>query len=288
MFNKIPTQQKMITQYKRYLGMEYFLDKRSIIVQLISMTKENVMFDDIDLKVIITAFSELQNSISSKQRSSKELFGDLNVKEHDVDINTLSFYKFVSKDTLINYLKKGKFQFGSLQYYREIEKENCRDEKEGLSNLLITTGNRQVFASVISGFNQFIFCGTDNIDEWDQMANKFGKVCIKLKNIKSFADKVQASIGAKSWQIKKVTYSDFKAYSVNQEIKNLDPENIGYNQDLINFLIDYSMLPSIFCKPIRFSNEHELRFTFEMDRNVKKKMLLDNLGLLKEFEIVSK
>ena len=209
----------------------------------------------------------------------------MQITEYDQEIDGLSFYKFIRKDVFDNFYKKGKFQLGSLQLYREIENGNSRDEKEGFSNLLIRSNNRHIFTSVISGFNHYIFCGTDTINETTVLSEKFGNVCIKIKSIKSFAEKIKKSIGAKSWQIKNVTYTDFKAYSIVQEIKNLDGIT-DMNEEFFKYSIDFSLLPSIYSKPLRFSNESELRLTFDMGRNVKKKLHFDNLGLLEDFEVL--
>lgn len=214
------------------------------------------------------------------------MFGNLQIEEYDLEISGLSFYKFISKATYENFLKKGKFQLGSLKFYREIENLNSRDEKEGFSNLLINSGNRSIFTSVIAGFNHYIFCGRDTNDKSNIMSNKFGDICLKIKNIKAFADKIKKSIGAKNWTIKKVTYSDFKAYSTNQLITDLKGVSPDLSDEFFNYLIQYSFLPSIFCKPTCFSTENELRLTFEMDKNVKKKMNFDNLGLLDQIEII--
>jgi len=118
------------------------------------------------------------------------------------------------------------------------------------------------------------------------MIEKFGNVCLKINSIKGFAEKVKKSIGAEKWEIKKVTYSDYKAYSTTQLIADLNGVNPDLSEEFFNYLIKYSFLPSLFCKPTRFSAESELRLTFEMDKNVKRKMQFDNLGLLNDFKII--
>jgi hypothetical protein len=276
----------MTRQFIKDVGFEYIHNNKSLIVQLLSVTKENVHFDEKDLKNMIRITSNYFDSITNNKITDTELFGKLQVEEYDLDINGLSFYKFISKETYANFLKKGKFQLGSLKRYREIENPNSRDEKEGFSNLLIKSGNRSIFTSVIAGFNHYIFCGTDSIDESLLMSKKFGDICIKIKNVRSFAEKIKKSIGAKSWTIKKVIYSDFKSYSANQEITDLKGVSPDLSEEFFNYLIRFSFLPSIFCKPTRFSTENELRLTFEMDKNVQKKMNFDNLGLLDQIEII--
>ena len=48
------------------------------------------------------------------------------------------------------------------------------------------------------------------------MADRFGGVILKINSIGSFADKVMKAIGASDWQLREITYSDFKAYRVDQ------------------------------------------------------------------------
>jgi hypothetical protein len=276
----------MNRKFLKDIGFEYFHDNKSIIVQLLSVTKENVHFSETDLRNMIRITSNYFDSIANNTTIKNELFGDLKVEDYDTDLEGLSFYKYVSKETYDNFIKKGKFLLGSLKYYREIEKQNSRDEKEGFCNLLIESGNRSIFTSVIAGFNHYIFCGTDTLNESSIMIGKFGTVCLKINSIKGFAEKVKKSIGAKKWKIKKVTYSDYKAYSATQLISDLNGVNPDLSEEFFNYLIKYSFLPSLFCKPTRFSPESELRLTFEMDINVKRKMQFDNLGLLHDIEII--
>ena len=276
----------MTRRFIKDVGFEYIHNNKSVIVQLISVTKENIHFDEKDLKNMIRITSNYFDSISNDKITDTELFGKLHVEEYNLNVNGLSFYKFISKETYDNFLKKGKFQLGSLKRYREIENLNSRDEKEGFSNLLIKSGKRSIFTSVIAGFNHYILCGTDSFVESLNMSKKFGDICIKITNIRSFAEKVKKSIGDKSWAIKKVTYSDFKSYSANQVINDLKGVSPDLSEEFFNYLIQFSFLPSIFCKPTRFANENELRLTFEMDKNVQKKMNFDNLGLLDQIEII--
>ena len=276
----------MTRKFLKDVGFEYFHNNKSIIVQLLSVTKENVHFTDTDLRNMITIFSDYFDSISSNKPIKNELFGPLHMIDYDTKLEGLTFYKYISKETHDNYLKKGKFQLGSLKLYREIENENSRDEKEGFCNLLIKSGNRSIFTSVISGFNHYILCGTDTFDESSEMSGKFGQVCLKIKNIRAFAEKIKNSIGAKSWTMKKVIYSDFRAYSATKLISDLKGVSPDLSEEFFNYLIEYSFLPSIYCKPTRFSPESELRLTFEMDKNVKKKMHFDNLGLFNDIELI--
>ena len=269
----------------KHVGFKYTLNSRSLVIQLISMTKENQQLTNDKIKAFIKATSKYLEQITNKD-NLQELFGDLNfaIKE-PTDYNE-PFYKFIHKETYDNYICKGKHRLGSLKYYREIEKYGSRDEKEGFSNLIINSGNRQILTSVISGFDKYIFCGTSNLDKQKYMSQNFGGYVLKITNIESFADKVSKAIGAIDWQVRKVRYSDYKAYITDSLITDLNGVNPDLSDELFNILYKISETPSVFCKPKRFSTEQELRLAFTMGRDVKKILNFDNIGLLDDIEIL--
>jgi hypothetical protein len=268
----------------KYVGFKYTLNSRSLIIQLISMTKENQQLTDDKIKSFIKATSKYFDQITKKE-NLQELFGDLNfVTEESTDYNE-PFYKFIHRETYDNYISKGKHRLGSLKYYREIEKDESRDEKEGFSNLIINSGKRQIFTSVISGFDKYILCGTSNLDEQKYMSQNFGCYVLKIRNINSFAEKIKKAIGAIDWQVRKVRYSDYKAYMTDSLIMDLNGVSPDLSDEMFDILYNISETPSVFCKPERFSPEQELRLAFFMGRDVKKILEFDNKGLLDDIEV---
>lgn len=269
----------------KHVGFKYALDNRSLIIQMISMTKENQQLTNDQIKTFIKATAKAFDQISN-QENLLELFGDLSfVTDESTDYNE-PFYKFVDRETYDNFISKGKHRLGSLQYYREIEKAESRDEKEGFSNLIINSGNRQILTSVISGFDKYIFCGTTNLDKQKYMSSNFGGYVLKIKNIKSFAGKITKAIGAIDWHVQKVRYTDYKAYMTDSLIMDLNGVNPDLSNEMFDILYKISESPSVFCKPERFRPEQELRLTFSMGRDVKKILNFDNIGLLDDIEIL--
>jgi len=267
------------------MGFQYILDNRSLIVQLISMTKENSPLSNSQIEVFIKATSTYFDSIKNKD-NLQELFGELDFVNFDSSEYQKPFYKFIHKETYDNYIKKGKFQLGSLQYYREIEQDESRDEKEGFSNLIIKSGNRQILTSVISGFNKYVLCGTHSLEQQESMARKFGGYIMKINNIDSFAEKVMKAIGAEEWLINKVYYTDYKAYSAQIQPINISGVSPDLSDELFNILFQLSESPSVFSKPTRFKDEQELRLAFTMRKDVKTTLNFDNLRLLDYIEII--
>lgn len=270
---------KIKRTFLRNVGFECTYNKRKLIAQGMAISKEGVHFSEKDLKNLIKHIAKYLDSIAKVDVRLKEPLG----KIHDntiFDNDALTFQKYISEKTYEKYIAKGKFQLGSLRLYREIEKKESRDEKEGFSNLLINAGSRDIFVPVISGFNYYVLCGSHAEEYSQNRANKFGKVMITVKNVRSFAESIMKSIGAIRWYIRRVDYSDFKSYRINQIIKNMPKAGFDMNEELFECLLNASTLPSIFVKPMRFSDENELRLVFEMPKDAKKQLSLHNKGLL--------
>jgi len=89
----------MTRKFLKDVGFEYFHDNKSIIVQLLSVTKENVHFSETDLRNMIKITSNFFDSIANSTTIKNELFGELKVEDYKTDLEGLSFYKYVSKET---------------------------------------------------------------------------------------------------------------------------------------------------------------------------------------------
>ena len=275
----------MKRNFLKNLGVEYTHKKISILIQIISVTKEGAKFSNEQIKALIKSVSTYINSVD-KLDNSKELFGEININPKNENIENLTFYKYISKSTCDNFISKGKFQFGSLKYYREIERDESRDEKEGYSNLVFENLDRQFFTSVISGFNYYILCGTNTLTHEEYMSDQFGDYVMKIKNIKSFAESVKKSIGAKSWACQKVNYSDFKSNIIRTELDNFEGAKPDLSPEIFELIKNNSIDSSVFTKPTSFESENEVRLIFEMDKNSKKKLNIVNQGLLDNVEII--
>lgn len=148
-------------------GFKYELNFKSLLVQIIAMTKENQIFTEKQLMGLIQATSKYLEQVGNIPLT-KTFQGNIYVTPIYNNYKG-PFYKFISKDTFDNYISKGKFQFGSMEYYRKIENNSSRDEKEGFSNIIIQTRDRQIFSSVLSGFDKVILCGTHNLNHTEIM-----------------------------------------------------------------------------------------------------------------------
>ena len=218
---------------------------------------------------------------------------DLMTAKHFPDLEGSEFYKYLPERSL-EYYQEGSFQFGSIQYYRNIENQNSKDAMEGLSNLAIKTPKHLFGMSLASGYNFGIFCGTPNLDRRREMSQRFGPRIIKIADLRQFAEEAQSLLGAKRFYFNRVVYNDLKMFRI-KTLKSLylskanstdfDPQLI--DDAIFDLLYDNSFLPGLFMKPTRFSVENELRLVFEMPGDVPPPHVIrkTDKALLKYIEI---
>jgi hypothetical protein len=205
------------------------------------------------------------------------------------------FFKFVDDRTLNDFILKGHFQFGSIQYYRDIENQNAKDGREGLASLVITTPEVQIVAALVSGYNFGIFCGTAGLENKELMSAKFGRNIIRIKSARRFADSVAQIIGAKRYHFNRVAYDDLKLFKTKtlnrfnfaRNKLSTDFEPAAIDDKLFKFLCDRSFLPSLFMKPRRFQDESEIRIAFELSKDIPGCVRITDQGLLQHLGIIS-
>jgi len=121
----------------------------------------------------------------------------------------------------------------------------------------------------MSGFNYWIFCGTDNLENMEIKQKRFGTNIIKIKNVKSFAEEMKTILGAKGYHLSKIKYSHYKVFRASHGA-GLDCNSIPPSDEFIAYIHKHAMLPSLYIKPkIDFEVESELRLVFEMPYDVK-------------------
>ena len=185
------------------------------------------------------------------------------------EIDDEYLFKYISEDSWRFYLKNS-IRLGTISDYQTIENEQARDVFEGYTVINTQTKERDVYSTVIGGFNHYIFCTTDNggkITPIPDMEDKFGKVLLRV-SWKPLVEKICKLIGARSYKAHQVVYSNaklFNAGSLNVTIE----EKVMFNPILFTSLVNSSFLPCLFIKPTEFNPEHETRITFEMANDVK-------------------
>jgi len=278
-----------------YKGFRYYKGIISLLGQAHVVTKGELP----DPKSFVKNFIELLNNvgqIADPKKEVKEVILENSIKIYDEEdfqpFNEPTVYQYVSSDILDNYIKKGKFQLGHIIRYHEIENEKARDSLEGFSFLQINYKSQQVYRPLFAGYNFAIFCTTTinntSGDKHRLMHKNFGDKLIEINNINSFAREISKAIGAKKAVIQKVKYSSAKLFTCRNN--NLDLDFLSrseLNNELFDFFYQTSVIPCLFIKPMDFSPEEEIRFVFEMDKDLKKPIRLHNKGLLDFIKVVN-
>jgi hypothetical protein len=91
----------MKKRFLKNVGFKYNLDNRSLIVQLISMTKENIPLSNSQIEDFIKATSTYFDSIKNKD-NLQELFGELDFVKLDSTEYQKPFFKFIHKEMYDN------------------------------------------------------------------------------------------------------------------------------------------------------------------------------------------
>lgn len=274
------------SKWLKLQGTKFSRDKISILIKALAYTKEGAHFDNTS-----------QESFSKTITTFIDSIGNINVKpdkpEQNLVINAPQdntfFYKFISKHTYQNFISKGRFQFGTIDYYHKTENEKIKDDKEGYTTLFINSKTRQFSFSIISGYNYAIFCGTKNKPNDlsnDLMRERFGDYVLKIKNINSFASAVKKAIRSKMFYLDEVKYAEtkFSQFSAELDTNEVGPELLS--ERAFDLLYSCSIYPSLFVKPKWFSDEQELRYLFELPYDLKKPIQITNKGLLDYIEII--
>lgn len=192
-------------------------------------------------------------------------------KKDYCDFNGRYLFKYINHDSL-KYINEGKFQLGSILYYREMENLKARDELEGINYFSIRLVDREFGSLLTGGLNYYVFCATNQNDGFvsDYHTDCFGKILLKIDAI-PFVNKISEIIGSNSYKIHNVNYSDAKIYKASYPIAT-SPEEMSnltgrYATKLFDYLKDEIILPCLFTKSFWFKPENEIRVAFEIPYN---------------------
>ena len=270
--------------FEQYRGFRYYKNNTSILIKAIARTKID---SSLTKEQQISEGQAMLNYFSSmgKWGNQEKEDGLILHPENFTEFESQCFYKYISESVYKQYILKGIFQLGSINYYRDTENKKIQDKMEGYSNLVINSNQRQVSIYLMSGFNFYIFCGTTSSNINDQMVKKFGQKIIEVPNIISFAKAIQKSIGAIRFYINTVQYSDLKIFSFTDNTFDAETSvSPDINENVFDCLYNYSFLPSLFVKPSGFSDENEIRIVFEMPIDTKRYIRITNKGLLNKIK----
>jgi hypothetical protein len=212
--------------------------------------------------------------------------------------NDNTMLKYVSEETL-NFLMNGSIRLGTATHYRNCENLKIKDHQEGISRFHIGCGPDEIGASILSGFNCLVLCGTSSKNSnHEYMTERFGTRVIRIHNVNAFSTALMKLIGAKAYYFYDVLYSDLKSYCLEskkfQKIKAFqkgadltEAKLRELNKYYFQIFYDAAFIPSMFMKPTQYLPECERRIVFELPHDINKEYVtVTDRKLTDYFEIV--
>jgi hypothetical protein len=269
-------------RWERDKGYRICKDGVSILQQALAGLKKDAVLTSEDWYNYFRRIKQYLESIGANPVVERNVRRILTID--DFPDKTIPFYKFGA-----DYILKDSFRFGTIADYRTIEKEAIRDEREGWCSLIIAAKKRSFGATLISGYNYYIFSGSWSLENRDEKAHRFGSKVVEIANVKEFAQDVKSILGAKRFVLKKVIYDDLNIFKTST-LRSFDDVNVFHPQNIddasFEFLQKRGVVPSLYVKPTtRFPIEQEFRLVFEMRNDVQPTIIADR-GLMRHVEVV--
>lgn len=275
-------------------GYRLFRDRVSVLSRSFSFSRRLTDQQNLALaKRLDDFFAAIDGHVDGALDPNSKLPETPLTKADFAEVNPATMYKY-AEDATWEHLRRGSFQFGTAEYYRNSPNIKIQDRREGFGHFHLTFGNDQLNVSLISGYNCGIFCGTDQIDgpNDDLMRERFGRKRIKIEPVREFIARAKKCIGAYRSRIYDVVYRDIQSYAdefpdVRKFIEitgrgDLTPASLRkLNRKFFRTFYEYGLLPGLYCKPKGYSVERERRLIFETTRDIRTKpIIIDDKTLL--------
>jgi hypothetical protein len=194
-------------------------------------------------------------------------------------------FKYVC-DRTWEFLKKGSFQFGTAEYYRNTPNIDIQDRYEGLGHFHLVSGEDQLNVSLAAGYNCAIFCGTSQIGgpNDDLMRQRFGRKRIRVDDLEAFAARAAQCMGAHRTRVYDVVYRDVHSYreksSVVDRFKLVGTDNLtrpilhNLNIEFFDTFYEFGLLPGLYAKPRKYEVESERRIILETTADIRQKPII--------------
>lgn len=274
----------IVSRFEAKSGRRFSRDGVSILLQAVARFKPNAAVTSQDLFNLFRHTNKYFENVGANE-VERQGVSDLLTADNFPDLDNSEFYKFMSDDTLDHY-KARRFEFGSIIYYRSIEKQDSKDSREGLCNVAIHTPKHLFTVSLTSGYNFGIFCGTSSLDHRAEMVSRFGPRIIRIANLKAFAAEAMRCLGATNYYFNRVVYNDLKMFRIRTLGRIRDNFPGEMDDRIFELLYEDTFLASFFMKPMRFCIERELRLVFEMPKDIPEVLRIENADLAKHVEIL--
>src|SRR5262249_25121713 len=195
------------------VGFRFTKGDISLLLHTAARFRQTAVVTNVDLFNLFKAINKFMANVGAYEDKGSVISAPMNA-DNFPELENAVFYKFVPEASL-QYYVHGSFQFGSIQKYRTIEKQNSKDRMEGLCNIAIKTPKHLYGASLTSGYNFGIFCGTATLNRRDEMSKKFGPRIIKISGLREFAEEAKQLLKAQRFYFNRIIYDDLKMFRAN-------------------------------------------------------------------------
>ncbi|MEQ9403194.1 MAG: hypothetical protein RIM99_06405 [Cyclobacteriaceae bacterium] len=269
------------------LGSKIRKDNVSLIAQIKSVSKQNVFLSDDLIKDTFKASQKYLNTIYGEPEAATLSVEIIEYTKQFDSANT--FYKYITRESMEKYYKKGYFRLGTLLDYQNAKVENIKDRREGHTHLVLESKERQLLQSFYGGFNYLVFCGSyipPDDPRSDYLKKKFGSCVMKVSNIQTFKKAIQKHLNICRSHYRQVDYHKIKAFKKTIDFDLDEDMNEIFPDKTFKEINNITSEVSIFYKRDSYSPEHEMRFAFEMPCDQKHPKDLHNKGLLDYVEFI--
>jgi hypothetical protein len=199
-------------------GYRFFRNRASLLLQSISYGRRLLEQQDAALTIILNKYVD---QMVDRKPIAYEHQSALTATSF-TDVSSAAFYKYVSAGAW-EHIRNGSIQIGSADYYRNTSNQNIGDQREGTCTFHLVSGDNQLNAMIVSGFNCGILCGTSDHDgaDNDLMLSRFGEKRIKIEPVAEFMEFISKRIEATRARVYDVRYTDLKNYSI--EFPGIEP-----------------------------------------------------------------
>ncbi len=115
-------------------GFRFFKENVSVLLHASARFKHDAIVTNLDIFNLFKSLNRFLEVVGTYDRESQGTSTLMSAKRFP-DLDEVEFYKFLPPSSL-EYYRSGSFQFGPIQFYRDIENQNSRDRMEGFANIV--------------------------------------------------------------------------------------------------------------------------------------------------------
>lgn len=212
----------------------------------------------------------LKNGLFLDQPIPYDKFADITYESefNGLEKPSSSIIKMSKREHVDSFFKYGTLQLGTFEYYRNHENEEVQDKEEGSTILVGSNSQNTAVVTITGGFDHYTFCCFDGqadpeiIKKFDY--DSYFKIIDPVGFQQAISKKLNAVFSMKS----KCLYKNDKVL-ISQVSDNF---NFGVLSSHMETLGDIS---KFYIKNRRFAHQNEYRFTWKVQNDIKKPIIMD-------------